>query len=130
MPQATGTFDVKLALLPVENIGDDALIQRRSLDKTFHGALDGPSLGQMLSIGTTTEGSGVYVAVERVAATLDGKTGTFALHHTGIMERGAPTLNITVVPDSGTGELAGIRGTLAIDIKDKQHYYTLRYELP
>jgi hypothetical protein len=71
----------------------------------------------------------VYVAVERVTGTLDGKAGTFALHHTGIMERGAPALCVTIVPDSGTGELAGIRGTLAIDIRDKRHYYVLRYEL-
>ena len=129
MPEATGTFDVKLVLLPVENIADDALIQRRSIDKTFHGALTGTSQGQMLSSGTTTEGSGVYVAVERVTGTLDGRAGTFALHHTGVMERGAPTLSVTIVPDSGTGELAGIRGTLAIDIRDKRHYYVLRYEL-
>ncbi len=122
MSEATGTFDVKLVLLPVENIADEALIQRRSIDKTFHGALTGTSQGQMLSSGTTIEGSGVYVAVERVTGTLDGKAGTFALHHTGIMERGAPALSVTIVPDSGTGELAGIRGTLAIDIRDKRHY--------
>jgi hypothetical protein len=129
MRQATGTFDVKLVLLPLENISDDALIQRRSIDKIFHGALEGTSQGQMLSVGTTTEGSAVYVAVERMSGALDGKSGTFALHHTGIMERGASSLTVTIVPDSGTGDLAGIRGTLAIDIRGGQHYYTLRYEL-
>jgi len=130
MPIAKGTFDVALVMLPVENVTDADMIQRRSIDKKFHGALEGSSKGQMLSIGTTTAGSAVYVAVERVEGTLDGKAGAFSLHHTGIMNRGAPSLAVTVVPDSGTGDLAGISGTLAIDIKEKQHSYTLDYTLP
>lgn len=130
MQEARGTFDVALALMPLENVTDEAMMQRRSIDKTFHGALEGKSKGQMLSIGTPTAGSAVYVAVERVEATLDGKSGTFSLHHTGIMNRGTPTLAINVVPDSGTGELAGIVGTMTIDIRDKQHYYVFNYDLP
>jgi len=130
MPIAKGTFDVALVMLPVENVTDADMIQRRSIDKKFHGALEGSSKGQMLSIGTTTAGSAVYVAVERVEGTLDGKAGAFSLHHTGIMNRGAPSLAVTVVPDSGTGDLAGISGTLAIDIKEKQHSYMLDYMLP
>jgi hypothetical protein len=130
MRQACGTFDVALAPLPFENVTDDAMMQRRSIDKTFHGALDGRSRGQMLSVGTATAGSAVYVAVERVEAMLDGRSGTFSLHHTGIMNRGAPTLAIAVVPDSGTGDLTGITGTMTIDIRDKRHYYTFDYELP
>ena len=129
MTQASGTFDVALALLPLENVTDDAMMQRRSIAKTFHGALDGKSKGQMLSVGAA-KGSGVYVAVERVEATLDGRSGTFSLHHTGIMNRGAPTLTISVVPDSGTDALTGISGTMHIDIKEKQHYYTFDYDLP
>jgi hypothetical protein len=129
MRQASGTFEVALALLPIENVSDAAMMQRRSIDKAFHGALDGTSKGQMLSAGAAT-GSGVYVAVERVEATLDGKAGSFSLHHTGIMNRGAPTLTIAVVPDSGTGALAGLTGTMQIDIRDKQHYYTFDYDLP
>jgi len=130
MKQATGTFDIALALVPIENATDADLMQRRSIQKTFHGALDGTSKGQMLSIGTATAGSAVYVAVERVEARLDGKSGTFALHHTGIMNRGAPTLTITVVPDSGTDALTGITGTMQVDIRDKQHYYTFDYDIP
>lgn len=130
MKQASGTFEVALALLPVENVTDEAMMQRRSIDKTFHGTLDGKSKGQMLSIGTGTTGSAVYVAVERVEATLDGKPGTFSLHHTGIMNRGAPALTITVVPDSGTGDLTGLSGTMSIDIRNKQHFYTFEYDLP
>lgn len=130
MKQATGSFDVALALMPIENVTDEAMMQRRSIDKTFHGALEGKSKGQMLSIGTTTTGSAVYVAVERVEAVLDGKSGTFSLYHTGLMNRGTPTLTITVVPDSGTAALTGLAGTMQIDIKDRRHYYTFDYELP
>ena len=130
MPTAKGTFDVALVMLPVENMTDADMIQRRSIDKKFHGALEGSSKGQMLSIGTTTAGSAVYVAVERVEGTLDGKAGAFSLHHTGIVNRGTPSLAVTVVPDSGTGDLTGITGTLAIDIEEKQHCYTLDYALP
>jgi hypothetical protein len=130
MPTAKGTFDVALVMLPVENVTDADMIQRRSIDKKFHGALEGSSKGQMLSIGTTTAGSAVYVAVERVEGRLDGKAGGFSLHHTGVMNRGTPSLAVTVVADSGTGDLTGITGTLAIDIKEKQHFYTLDYTLP
>jgi hypothetical protein len=129
MRTATGTFDVTLAPLPVENMSDADQIHRQSLGKTFHGDLRGTSKGQMLAAGTATRGSAVYVAVERVSATLGGKAGTFALHHTGIMNRGAPSLSIAVVPDSGTGELTGITGTMTIDIKEKTHYYTFSYDL-
>lgn len=130
MKQASGTFVVSLAAAPVENATTTAMMQRRSIEKTFHGALDGTSKGQMLSIGTTTPGSAVYVAVEHVEATLDGKSGGFSLYHNGIMNRGAPSLTITVVPDSGTDGLTGITGTMTIDIKDKQHFYTFDYDLP
>jgi hypothetical protein len=127
--QASGTFDVALALLPVENVTDDMLIQRRSLEKQFHGALNATSHGQMLSVGTVTAGSGVYVAVERLTGCLDGRTGAFSLHHAGIMNRGTPSLVISVVPDSGSGELTGISGSMTIDIKAKQHHYTFEYTL-
>jgi hypothetical protein len=74
--------------------------------------------------------SGAYVAIERVRGTLGGRTGTFAVHHRGVMTRGAQQLVITVVPDSGTGDLAGIAGTMTIDIKDGKHFYTFDYTLP
>jgi hypothetical protein len=46
------------------------------------------------------------------------------------MTKGAPQLTITVVPDSGTGQLAGLSGTLTLEIKDGKHYYDLEYALP
>lgn len=129
MPTVNGTFDVKLQPLPVEDIPAEAVIGRRSIDKQFHGPLDATSKGQMLSTGSAS-GSGVYVALERVTGTLEGKRGSFALHHTGIMDRGTPTLEIRVAPDSGTDELTGITGTLTIDIRDGAHFYGFDYTLP
>jgi hypothetical protein len=123
--QATGTFDVKVG--PLEHSAGDATLGRMSIDKTFHGGLEGTSRGEMLTAGTAVAGSAVYVAIERVSGTLEGRRGSFALYHTGIMRRGTPSLTVTVVPDSGTDGLAGISGTLDILIEGKQHSYVLRY---
>jgi hypothetical protein len=118
---------------PEEKVGDPS-IGRMSLDKQFHGDLEGTSKGQMLTAMTDVKGSAGYVAMERVTATLHTprgpRTGTFALQHTGIMNRGTPQLTITVVPDSGTGQLAGLTGNLTINIADGQHSYDFDYTLP
>ena len=84
----------------------------------------------MLAVQTATEGSAGYVAMEVVSGTLEGREGAFALQHSGTMTRGAPGLTITVVPDSGTGELEGIAGTMTIDLVEGQHSYTFDYTLP
>ena len=86
--------------------------------------------GQMLTAMTKVEGSAVYVAVERLMGTLQGQQGSFVLHHTGIMNRGAQKLTINVVPDSGTNQLSGITGTMTIRIADGKHFYDLDYTLP
>ena len=127
--QAKGTFDVQLHPLGMEDIPGDAKLGRMSIDKQFHGDLAGTSKGQMLTSSTTTSGSAVYVAVERFTGTLNGKHGSFSLHHTGIMNRGAQSLVIKVVPDSGTQELAGISGTLTITVADGQHSYAFDYAI-
>ena len=124
--RAKGEFDVKVA--PVAQ-DEKSGLGRMSLEKTFHGDLAGTSVGEMLTAGAS-EGSGVYVAVERVTGKLAGREGTFALHHTGVMERGKPSLTITIVPDSGTGGLAGISGRLLIEITGGKHFYELEYALP
>ena len=111
----------------MEDIPKEAMLGRMSIDKQFHGDLEGTSMGRMLTSGTPTTGSAVYVAVERVTGKLHGKSGSFALHHTGTMTRGVPKLTISVVPDSGTGELAGVAGVMSVDIADGQHTYTFEY---
>jgi hypothetical protein len=126
---ARGMFDVKvIPQAPEDNVGDPT-VGRMALDKRFHGDLEATSKGQMLAVGTDTKGSAGYVAMERVIGTLQGRNGTFALQHNGTMNRGVPQLSITVVPDSGTGELAGIAGTMRIDIADGKHSYVFEYTL-
>ena len=126
---ASGTFDVKITPQSDEGISDPT-VGRMSIDKVFHGDLDGTSLGQMLTAMTDVKDSAGYVAIERVKGVLKGRRGTFALQHTGIMDRGVSGLVITVVPDSGTGQLAGVTGTMTIDIRDGKHFYTFDYTLP
>lgn len=127
MTHATGAFDVTLTSLTT-HVAEPTL-GRRALAKVFHGDLEGTGAGEMLTAGTDVQGSAVYVAVERVTGTLHGRTGSFALHHVGVMTRGAPSLTIGIVPDSGTGQLAGIAGALAIRIVDGKHFYDLDYSL-
>src|SRR5580658_3700035 len=124
MPHASGTFEVKLTPQESANVG------RMSIDKQFHGDLEASSKGEMLSAMTDVKGSAGYVAIERVTGTLHGRNGTFVLQHNGTMTRGEPQLSVTVVPDSGTGELTGLAGTLTIRIADKQHFYEFDYTLP
>jgi hypothetical protein len=123
--RAKGTFDVKL----IPQATEDATLGRMSIDKEFHGDLDGTSTGQMLTAGTSVTGSAGYVAIERVTGTLQGRSGSFVLQHSGTMTRGAPQLTITVVPDSGTGQLVGLTGKMAITIADGKHFYDFEYTI-
>lgn len=123
--RATGPFEVRMAPLAT-----DAPIGRMSLDKTYHGDLEGTAVGEFLAGMTETQGSAGYVAIERVTGTLAGRSGTFMLQHYGLMDRGTPSLVITVIPDSGTGELTGLAGTMNIIIEDGKHSYTFDYTLP
>lgn len=127
---ATGTFDVKLMPQPADDKSESAPVGRMSIDKQFHGDLEGTSKGQMLAITTDVKGSAGYVAMERVTGTLRGHSGTFALQHSGTMTRGTPQLTITVVPDSGTGQLTGLTGSMTIKIADGKHSYEFDYTLP
>lgn len=128
MTHAAGPFEVKVIPQPADP-GTDPGIGRLLLDKQFHGDLEATSKGQMLTAGTPVEGSAGYVAIERVDGTLHGRRGTFALQHIGTMTRGAPSLAIRVVPDSGTGELTGLSGSMSITIVDGRHSYDFEYAL-
>jgi uncharacterized protein DUF3224 len=127
---ASGPFEVKVTPLSAEpNIGDPT-VGRMSLDKQFHGDLEATSKGQMLTAMTDVKGSAGYVAIERVSGTLHGRSGTFALQHNGTMTRGVPQLTVKVVPDSGTGQLTGLTGAMAINIAEGKHSYDFEYTLP
>ena len=128
---AAGPFDVKLAPEPASAAAELAGLGRMSLDKTFHGPLAGKSQGEMIAFRSATPGSAGYVAMETVRGALDGREGSFVLQHSATMDRGQPALSITVVPDSGTGELTGLAGRMTIDIAPGgAHSYRFEYTLP
>jgi hypothetical protein len=125
---ATGTFDVKV----IPQAADDPAggpFSRLFLDKQFHGDLEATSKGQMMGAGTAVEGSAAYVALELVSGTLHGRRGGFILQHTGQMTKAVAALTVTVVPDSGTDQLTGLAGKMAIIIADGKHCYELEYTL-
>ena len=125
---AEGAFDVKMVPQSADPAGGES-IGRMLLDKRFHGTLDAVSKGQMLAMRTPIEGSAGYVAMEVVTGKLGGRYGSFVLQRSGTMNRGVPTLALTVVPDSGTGELTGLSGSMAIDITAGKHSYRFEYSL-
>jgi len=130
MARAKGEFEAKRSAEPPCDLGDGVQAGHFRCDKRFHGALDAIGVVHMLAVGTAVEGSAAYVAVERISGTLEGRTGSCLAQHNGTTDRGTPSLSVTVVPDSGTGELAGLAGRIAIDIVDGKHFYTFDYALP
>ena len=128
--RVSGSFTVTLSPQAAEaGVGDPA-IGRMALHKQFDGPLAGVARGQMLAIRTGTPGSAGYVAMDCFEGSLEGRVGGFSLQHSGLMDRGTPTLSIQVIPDSGTGELTGLRGSLDIRIEAGAHFYDLDYTLP
>ncbi len=127
MHHAHGTFTVKVVPLtpaPAEGLG------RFSIDKELHGDLEATTKGEMFSGGDFKAGAAGYVAIEVVRGTLAGKHGSFALQHMATLDASGQTMNVVVVPGSGTGELKGITGTFAIVVADGKHSYDLEYSLP
>jgi hypothetical protein len=131
MMHASGTFDVKINPQKTDNPEAQAAnLSRLSIDKTFHGALESTSKGEMLATGDGVH-SGAYVAIEKITGSLQGRKGSFVLVHRAVMKDGVPAdWSVTVVPDSGTEQLAGLEGSMKITITDGQHYYGFQYTLP
>lgn len=129
--QASGTFEVKITpQKPDYKEAESANLGRMSIDKQFHGDLEATSKGEMLAAMSDVQGSAGYVALERVTGKLNGRSGSFVLQHTGTMTRGEPQLSVTVVPDSGSGQLVGLAGKMTISIANGQHSYSFGYSLP
>jgi len=129
MSHAAGQFEVKIAPQPASPGIEQAALGRMTLDNQYEGDLVAHGLGEMLSVRTVA-GSAGYVAMERVEGSLHGRKGSFVLQHSGTMNRGVPSLTLTVVPDSGSGELTGLSGSMTIEIKEGRHFYNLDYQLP
>jgi hypothetical protein len=128
---AAGTFDVKLVPQGPEDKAEGSTLARLSIDKQYHGDLEATGKGEMLTATTSVKGSAGYVAMERISGTLRGRSGTFVLQHSGTMAHGAFELSVTVVPDSATGQLAGLTGKLTGTVAaDGKHSYEFDYTLP
>ena len=123
--EAKGNFEIQTR--PEATFGDG--IGRFSFTKTFHGDLEGTSTGEMLAVRTRTPGSAGYVLIEHIVGKLAGRSGAFMLQHHGLMDRHRPDLTVVVIPDSGTGELEGIRGQMSINAA-ADHAYVLSYSMP
>ncbi|TFW11652.1 DUF3224 domain-containing protein [Duganella callida] len=130
MPIVSGEFDVTMQPQAMSEVAADSGIGRMSLDKRYHGALSASGRGEMLAFMDRALMSGAYLAMEKVEGTLEGRSGSFLLHHTGTMARGATGLSVAVVPDSGRDQLSGLSGTLNIRIEAGKHYYDFDYSLP
>ena len=129
MHNAHGTFDVTLAPQTPYDSSEGA-VGRMTIDKQFQGDLIASSKGEMLAIMSgTVKGSAGYVAMEKVTGALQGRKGTFALQHSGTMNRGAQSLTLTVVPDTGTGDFTGLSGSMKIIITDGKHFYDFDYTI-
>ena len=129
--QATGTFEVKVKPLAEDEKVPGVVVGRMSIDKQWKGDIEGTSKGEMMTASTPVKGSAGYVAVEIVSAALKGRSGTFTLlHHATMKNEGDFKMMINVIPDSGTGGLAGLAGTLTIMIEGAKHSYRFDYTLP
>lgn len=125
-----GTFEVQSQFEPPISDVAGVVMGRARFTKQFTGPLTATSTVEFMHASAQELGSGTYVALERITGTLDGKQGTFVVHHIGIMERGKQSLTVRVVPDSATGGLKGLSGAMTIDIVEKQHHYTFDYTMP
>jgi hypothetical protein len=125
-----GEFEVRLRPRGPSDATGGVLLGRMSISKRFHGPLDASSAGQMLMATTPVDGSAGYVAIERVTGTLAGRRGSFVLQHSGVLTRGSAELSVRVVPDSATGALTGLSGTMTIQIVEGKHTYGFEYSLP
>jgi hypothetical protein len=126
---ARGSFEVKLAPQDAPDTAEGIALGRLTINKEFQGDLTGTSKGQMLSSGTESSGSAAYVAIERITGTLEGRSGSFVLMHSGTMTKEGQQLTVTVAPGSGTGGLAALSGSMRIIIEGKKHSYEFDYSL-
>ena len=129
MPITSGTFTLKMQPQPGLDLGDDVQTGNFRFDKQFVGPLAATGVVQMMSAGNPASGSAAYVAIERITGTLDGHAGSFMTCHRGIMKDGDASLDVVIVPGTGTDALEGISGDMHIRIEGGMHHYDLDYTL-
>lgn len=124
---ATGTVETEFIPLTADQAAG-SILTRVAIEKRFCGSFEGTGSGEMLS-AVAGAGSSAYVAIERVSGSLHGRSGSFVLQHSGTVERGNVSYTIEVVPDTGTGELAGISGRMLVHPVDGKQSYEFEYRL-
>lgn len=128
MTDATGTFEIRMQA-HTANDASSPQIGRMHFEKDWTGDLTGHSQGEMLSVGDPASGTASYVVLEVFTGTLGGRPGSFCFRQSGDMHDAEVGLTYEVVPHSGGGELSGLSGSLALEIVDKVHQYTLTFDL-
>ncbi len=128
--KARGTFEIQMSPQSQEEKIDGVSVSRQSADKQYSGDIEGSGKGEMLAALTNVKTSQAYAGIERVVGTLQGRKGTFLLQHTGTMTAATRDLKVTVVPDSGTGQLVGLSGKMMINVVNGKHLYEFDYMLP
>ncbi len=130
MTQVKGKFEVRSSPLDADEVTRELGAMRMKFEKRFEGPLSATGLVSMIGVMDRQTGSGAYVALEKISGELQGRKGSFLFQHSSVLDRGQPRQSIRVIPDSGTEELAGLRGDMTVDIVDGQHFYTFEYDLP
>jgi len=108
--RATGSFAVESWEGSPYDDKDGTVLSRASLNKRFSGDLEGTGTVEMLSAEVGGEPA-VYVALERIAGRLAGREGTVVLNHIATSDASGQRQSVSVVPGSGSGGFAGLRGT-------------------
>jgi hypothetical protein len=85
-------------------------LSRIHVEETFSGDLAGDGVVEFLQ-ASRPDGTGSFVGIERVTGTIAGRSGSFLLQDAGTLEGGIVSGEWFVIPGSGTGGLAGLRGT-------------------
>lgn len=126
MKRIEGPFEVKATMEPPYDDTDGVSLGRMTFEKKFSGPLTATSTVQFLAARTPVENSAGYVALERITGSIEGKSGSFVVVHMGLMNRGVDSLSINIVPDSGTGALEGLSGTMKVRVEPGgAHFYEL-----
>jgi hypothetical protein len=118
---ATGRIDVKsYEPQPYEEVEEGPKLVEIQVTETFSGDIEGEGVVRFLQ-AIREDGSASFVGIERVSGSVGGRSGTFLLQDAGTLEGSTVKGEWSVVPGSGTGELAGLRGEGGFEADLGQH---------
>jgi hypothetical protein len=85
-------------------------LTRIHVEESFSGDISGAGVVEFLQ-AAREDGPASFVGIERVTGTVGGRQGTFLLQDAGTVQDNIVRGDWFVIPGSGTGQLAGLRGT-------------------